>query len=555
MRTKCCLQLMLLAFSSACLFFGGVGMVNQAMAMSFNATVYDGTGDYPTFTAAGDFDTDGDIDIALAVFHDTRTYIFLNNGDGSFSDPLYVDQKDGGRSITAADFNNDGKLDLATANRDPRGYYDSSVSIMLGNGDGTFVWNATYSVAESARGITNADFDGDGNLDLVVVSNDLNNVVAVLLGNGDGTFIPQAPYYTSNLPWYLEAGDLNGDGAPDLAVPTVYGGAINILLNDGNGSFSFQPIVGVGGYGRAVTLADFDGDSILDMAFTRELSNDIGVVIGNGDGTFSTLQSYAVGTYPFYVANGDFNNDGIADIVSANLNDNTISILAGQGGASFAAQEVFVVGSLPLHILPADLNNDGSEDLVVTNYGGNSITVLINTMPTPNQPPEADAGPDLYVPSGQQAATFIEGIASDPDGDDLTYRWLQGGVEVSTWQPVVGGEANLDLSALPVLALGAYTFTLEVSDGQETSADDMVLEILEDQPATIVIFGCDTEVQDFQYNGEWVSQLIADCALGAKNHGQFVSAVAHLLNELKKEGLISGRDKGSIQSCASQAEI
>ena len=171
--------------------------------------------------------------------------------------------------MTTGDFNGDGKLDLALPNQ-----ADNTVSILLGNGDGTFQRHTDYATGATAQIVTTGDFDADGNLDLAVTT-DGSNAVSILLGNGDGTFPTHVEYATGSGAFHIAIADLNGDGKLDLAVNGV---SLNVLL-------------------------------------------------GNGDGTFQSHVEYGVGSGPVGVTIGDFNGDGRLDLAEANFNDNTVSVL------------------------------------------------------------------------------------------------------------------------------------------------------------------------------------------------------------------------------------
>ena len=170
--------------------------------------------------------------------------------------------------MTTGDFNGDGKLDLALPNQ-----ADNTVSILLGNGDGTFQRHTDYATGATAQIVTTGDFNADGNLDLAVTT-DGSNAVSILLGNGDGTFPTHVEYATDGT-FHITIADLNGDGKLDLAVQGV---SLNVLL-------------------------------------------------GHGDGSFPTHVEYAVGSGPAGIAIGDFNGDGRLDLAEANFNDNTVSVL------------------------------------------------------------------------------------------------------------------------------------------------------------------------------------------------------------------------------------
>src|SRR6267143_1581467 len=222
-------------------------------------------------------------------------------------------------SVTAGDFNGDGKLDLAVTNS---GSY--SVSVLLGNGDGTFRAAANYGVGFLPLSVTSGDFNGDGKPDLAVANQGSNNV-SVLLGNGDGTFQTAVSYSVGSHPVSGTRGYFNGDGKPALAVATPGSNNVRILLGNGDGTFQAAVSYGVG-YPTSVTAGDFNGDGKPDLAVTNPGSNNVSILLGNGDGTFQAATSYLAGSNPVSVVSADFNGDGKPDIAVVNSGSNTVSV-------------------------------------------------------------------------------------------------------------------------------------------------------------------------------------------------------------------------------------
>src|SRR6266566_3333024 len=293
----------------------------------------------PSGMAVGDFNGDGKLDLAVVNFGDWNIYVLLGNGDGTFQAARSVYFASGGGFpwyVVTADFNGDGKLDLAVSN-----YGDNSFSVLLGNGDGTFQPPRTLPIGTHPALVAVGDFNGDGKPDLAISSVG-DNTVSVLLGNGDGTFLaPQVTPVGLN-PWYFAVGDFNGDGKLDLAVAD-YGcpldctsspsNTVTVLLGNGNGTFqSPQTFAGVGTKPYFVAVGDFNRDGKPDLVITNHLGNTVTVLLGNGDGTFQPAQTFLVDSDPVYATVGDFNGDGVQDLAVANLHALTISVLLGNAG-------------------------------------------------------------------------------------------------------------------------------------------------------------------------------------------------------------------------------
>ena len=291
-----------------------------------------GAGSAPNSLTAGDFNADGILDLAVANFSANNVSIFLGNGDGTFKAPVTYSVANGPFFVITGDFNRDGILDLAVANQNGQ-----SASILLGNGDGTFQAHVDYAAGGTAAATVAAvalgDFDRDGKLDLAV-TNPANDTVSVLRGNGDGTFQAPVAYSTGNAgdqPLAVSAVDLRGTGILDLAVTNVNAKTVAILL--GNGDGTFQPRVTYSttssasmGPGAIIT-GDFNADGKVDLAITNESANTVSILLGNGDGTLQKPLESTTGTFAAGVAAGDFNGDGRLDLAVADLQANTVSVM------------------------------------------------------------------------------------------------------------------------------------------------------------------------------------------------------------------------------------
>ncbi len=373
-----------------------------------------------------DFNGDGILDLAYiaSAVATNNVIVELGNGDGTFQAPLTASAGASPSSTIAADFDGDGKIDLAVVNG------EGTVSILLGNGNGTFQPQSSLAVGSSAVGIVAADFNGDGKLDLAVGSGAEGGGVYILLGNGDGTFESYTTDVTSTGVTYMVAGDFNRDGRLDL----VYADGEGLWFLQGNGDGTFEPPVSIPGtLGNTITTlatADLNGDGKLDLISGEDGGGDVQnsppagawVWLGNGDGTFSAPSPYPEGgsysTKTWGLSVADFNADGFLDAVVANSTPgNTVDwfyLLLGEGNGAFQnATNMPIPNQYGTSAVAGDFNGDGKMDLAFAeNFSGQPTPIYVFLQ---GQLPAASASPG-NVSFGQTAV----GTTSAPTPITLT---------------------------------------------------------------------------------------------------------------------------------------
>jgi hypothetical protein len=341
---------------------------------------------YGAYFVTGDFNGDGKLDLAVSgQLYSARFSILLGNGDGTFRPP--VEGSGLGAPFAAEDLNHDGKLDLVLS------YNALSYSVLLGNGDGTFQAPipVAYRPASGSEAIIPllVDVNRDGNPDLIVRQQTLGSsdccAVSVLLGNGDGTFgqarsFQASPYSSLAANILMVAGDFNGDGKLDLALG---GDCVSVLLGDGRGGFNETlPRFPYGSRNlppphASVAAADFDRNGAIDVAAVNPLTNQVAILLGNGHGILGAATQYPAGEGPAAVAVADFNLDGKPDLVTANSVGNDVTVMLGNGNGSFQAPQHAGAGTAPVAIVVADFNRDGLPDVAVAGSGSGDVTILL----------------------------------------------------------------------------------------------------------------------------------------------------------------------------------
>jgi hypothetical protein len=423
------------------------------------------------------------MDLIVGDLCGSEVAVLLGNGDGTFQPAVtYSTGADGAYSVAVGDVNGDHVPDLVVAELYQNQGADSpgAVSVLLGNGDGTFQPAVVYSSGGYyAYSVAMGDLNGDGKLDLAVANAGENlkgtGSVGVLLGNGDGTFQPPVVYDSGGYGADSVAiGDVNGDGTPDLVVANLYqsGGAnssAGVLL--GNGDGTFQPAVTYdsgGSFGFSVAVGDLRGKGTLDVVVADECEgnnggcptqNAIGVLLGNGDGTFQSAVNYpSVGWGYDAVAIGDVNGDGIPDLVVVGecqrvgpyfscLGTGRVNVMLGNGDGTFQAPVTYSSGAPGAwSVAVEDVNGDGRPDLVVTNMNYNAekdgtVAVLLNETYYASKTALTSSPNPSQV---NQTVTFTVTITpTPPNGEVVTF--YNGKMEMGTGT-TTSGVASLNTS-------------------------------------------------------------------------------------------------------------
>jgi len=470
----------------------GDGTFTQASPVTANVS-------QPVYVALGDLDGDGKMDLVVA---NTQSNIVILHGDGTGAFPSSTAGPTGpnidSTYVTIADLNGDGRPDIITTDLNGSGYFlPGTVQVYLQNANGTFAAPVGYGVQGEPVGAMVADFNGDGKPDIAAV-NSYSNSVSVLLGVGDGTF-GSASNFTANYgPNFLAVADFNGDGKPDIATANYNTWDMTIFLNNSdcatNSCARFGPATSftAGNGPGSVVAADFNRDGKLDVAVGDTGASNVAVLLGDGAGGFGTAKNTTVASGVLALAVADFNGDGIPDVAAVNTNADSVSIVLGNGDGTFATHHDFGVGtspSRPRGIVVGDFNGDGKPDLAVTCGMSLQLTILLNTTPRGSATPSFTVANingvgSGFGPRGVSVGDFNRDgkldVAVANFGDGTTNGWVtiflgkgdgtffaspppaSFGTGVGSEVPAVGdfnGDGKLDL-AVPNFTAGTVTILL-----------------------------------------------------------------------------------------------
>jgi hypothetical protein len=292
----------------------------------------------------------------------------------------------GAAGIAVADFNGDGKPDIVVPD-----VYAGSLSVFIGNGDGTFKSAQNYALIQNSGtplgtpAVVVADFNGDDKMDIAIV-NSSRQSVDVLLGKGDGTFGRGPTLHFADVPFAIVAGDFNADGKTDLAVTSVQSpnyskpGKVNVFLGNGDGTFVEPPrVTSVGANPQSIATADFDEDGKADVVVTT-LDNTavrrVQVLFGAGDGTFGKIHNLDAGQHPWAVGVGRFTKSRHQGF--AVLGDHSgVTVFLGNGNGTFTSWSTQGTTDSTFSLAVADFDRDGIDDVAIGNPPG-IVRVMIS---------------------------------------------------------------------------------------------------------------------------------------------------------------------------------
>lgn len=456
---------------------------STAVPGAIGSTIFQRTdftvGQNPVAVTSQDFNSDSQRDLAVVNQTDNSISILLNQGGGNFSpakgSPILLGANETSPDAIASAVlrNNNTRAttnptfaDLVVANAS-----SNTVSVLLGNGDGTFkeAPGSPFATGHHPSAVLVADFNGDGNLD-IAVANQADNSITVLQGDGSGGFkeFPKSPFLLPNGeqgPVALATGDFRNNGKPDIAVVNQITNNVSILLASGDNTFTgafseaLKSPIGVGNKPVALAAGDLNRDGLPDLAVVNQGDNSVSVLLGNGDGTFgpATQSPLPTAATPAGIVIADFTNDGIADLAVSNQGAGTLGIYVGLGSSIFSNRLEISAPANPSALISADFNGDGLPDVAVTSSSASTNLVSVFLDPTAFTSGTAGQVPypgSEYVDLGVK----VKATPSLSSGDDVTLRL----------DFEIRALAGTRVNGIPIITNRTLSQTVRVKEGEST---------------------------------------------------------------------------------------
>ncbi len=448
---------------------------------SFAPKVNFGTSNFPSSIQISDLNGDGNSDLVSSNKNSNTISVLLADGNGGFG--AKTDYATGVFPLHLAigDLNSDGKPDLVVANDNPSSP-PNYISVLLGNGNGTFGSKTDYLVGVSPQSLALGDLNLDGKLD-VVVANSNETTVSVLLGTGNGGLAPKTNYTVNLGTTDITVMDANKDGKPDIVVANFFSNTVSLLLGNGLGNLGPKTDFGTGAGPVILSVADLNDDTNTDLVIANYNANTISVLLGNGTGGFAPKVDYATGAKPSRVAVGDLNGDGVLDVSAVNESSNTVSVFQGSASGTLSPKIDFPTGASPRGLSIGDINADNRPDLVITNSLDNTVSVLNNLVGiTPTitgfAPLFGAVGTAVTI-TGTNFNTMpannivnFNGVAATVTASTITsisttvpVGATTGTLSITTGCATVTSASNFTVTASPVITITAQPTTASVCEG------------------------------------------------------------------------------------------
>jgi len=333
-------------------------------------------GKNPTTVTTADFNRDQMTDLITTNISSNTISILYGNGDGTFRDQMQVRVCQEPRALALNDFNHDDRLDIVLACSG-----SDQISILFGRDNGKFEEGPQYPVHRAPVSVASEDLNGDGHPDLAVALR--NDKIKIFLGNATGNFRPSMQYEHGDTPTSIGIKDFNGDGKPDLIVTN--GGpmlsAVSVWMGNGDGTFRDPKDYKTGRRPLGVSFADFNSDGKLDLLVINGEGDSFTTLLGNGDGTFQPGRDAGADASPNFGMARDFDGDKIPDVAIVNLQSTDLSIIFGKGDGTFNyPPRNYRTKPGPFAVASYRVSADNVEEpgLVTADNGAGSVSVFLH---------------------------------------------------------------------------------------------------------------------------------------------------------------------------------
>jgi len=342
-------------------------------------------GNFAFFIAAGDFNGDGFLDLAVSSAGEAEVSVFISNGDGSFADAVTLASPFVMVGIMSADLDSDGLLDIAHVAGNGGGGVDEGLIVHLNQGDDTFATADNFGDNVAPVWILGGDFNADGSMDLAA-TNYRDGDIAVFDGNGDGTFSNQTSYGSLLTPAGMTSADFNRDSFIDFLVPEyndAAGTRLVAYLGTEEGLAQDELEISSGTGPIVASAGDFNSDHATDFVACNFGEANLSVYLNNGDGTFADRVSYNTTTSCVQAVPGDLDGDGDLDLAVSNFDNgiiagDNINIFLNDGSGTFEGAPVLSTGGSGYGLTLFDMDNDGDLDLAATDVTSSELIVFEN---------------------------------------------------------------------------------------------------------------------------------------------------------------------------------
>ncbi len=425
------------------------------------------TGNGPSSVGFGDFNLDGDLDYAVSCQEADSLYVAFSDGAGWYLAAVAYSVTEEPSGVVVGDFNNDAAPDLAVVG------LSDSVWILMNDGSGVFSHTSDYAVGLDPSDMIAAHLNNDSFLDLVVESRGLS----ILFGNGNGTFQAPVEYLWLAMSEAVAAFDFDGDTDIDLVTTSHWeDGAVHRLRNNGFGVFDTLPDISMK-YPRVAVPLDLDDNTIIDLAVFA--GDSIHAMMNNGNGAFTIDSTYYTGHYAAHACVADLNldTDTYPDIVVASMYD-LATVIRNNGDGTLAPPVHYVTSDNCEFVAAADLDKDNDSDLVLVNFQSDNMTVLRNpgngiypveprfaSGVQPGSICHADFDDDGYVDLAtvDDYGSAFEILLNNQDrtfGPAVSYSVIHHGYSICA--------ADFDLDGLPDIAVADSALAIMLNDGDGT---------------------------------------------------------------------------------------